>query len=166
MSDDWAPSDEESDAWLEEWAAVDREAARYLAERIPGVEDVPDDRAAWLDELVDTISPSELPGDDEVESLAAVMALQHVDWLGLALGVVRRGPGSDLDAARVQADVVALDEVDGEIEDPDGHLAVMAEALDHLAPRWRALGVLDDEERLTERGVWALPRALHRSWTD
>ena len=94
------------------------------------------------------------------------MALQHVDWLGLALGVVRRGPGSDLDAAQAQADVVALDEVDGEIEDPDGHLAVMAAALDHLAPRWRALGVLDDQERLTERGVWALPRALHRSWTD
>ena len=146
MTDDWVPSDEESDAWLEEWAAVDREAARYLAERVPGLEDVPDDRAAWLDELVDTISPAELPGDD--------------------LGVVRRGPGSDLDAAQAQADVVALDEVDGEIEDPDGHLAVMAAALDHLAPRWRALGVLDDQERLTERGVWALPRALHRSWTD
>lgn len=41
--DDRFPTDEEADAWLEEWAEVDREAAAYLREhlrdqdiRVPG----------------------------------------------------------------------------------------------------------------------------------
>ena len=27
-----------------------------------------------------------------------------------------------------------------------------------------AMGILDRDELVTERGVWGLPRALHRSW--
>jgi hypothetical protein len=146
---------------------VERAAADYLAERIPGVRDVPtDDEARWLDALAETISPSEEPGEDEIESLSAVMALQHADWLGLALGVVHRGPGSALDPELVQADIERLEEVDGEIEDPEGHLAVLDMALLHLTPRWQDLGVLDEDQRLTERGTWGLPRALRRTWSD
>lgn len=154
------------DAWLEEWQAVDRAAADYLAERIPEVQDIgADGRGDWLDEIAETISASEAPDDDEVEVVSAVMALQHADWLGLAMGVVRRGPGGVLDAEVVQADIDALEDVEGEIEDRDGHLAVLQLALLHLTPLWQDLGVLDGNGQFTERGVWGLPRALYRVWS-
>lgn len=167
MPDEWDVTDDEIDAWSEEWEALDRAAAEYLAERIPGVRDpLTDEDVRWLDALAETISPAEEPRDDEIESLSAVMALQHADWLGLALGVVQRGPGSALDSELVQADIEGLDEVDGEIEDPEGLRAVLDMALLHLIPRWQNLGVLDEHERLTDRGAWGLPRALHRNWSD
>jgi hypothetical protein len=166
MSDEWDVTDDEVEAWSEEWNAVDRAAAEYLAERIPEVRDVPtDDDARWLDALAETISPSKEPSEDEIESMSAVMALQHADWLGLALGVVDRGPGSALDPVLVQVDVERLEDVDGEIEDPEGHLAVLEMALIHLTPGWQNLGVLDEAQRLTDRGAWGLPRALHRIWS-
>jgi hypothetical protein len=167
MSDDFDVSDEEMDAWLEEWDAVDRAAADYLADRVDGVQEIPaDDDDRWLAELAETISPSGEPVASEIEAVSAVMALQHADWLGLALGVVRRGPGTSLDPELVQADVDRLEEVDGEIEDPDGHLGVLEMALLHLSPLWQALGVLDENLCVTERGVWGLPRALYRIWRD
>ena len=146
---------------------MDRAAADYLAERIPGVRDVlADDEVRWLDALGETISQSGEPRDGEIESVSAVMALQHADWLGLALGVVHREPGSVLDPELVQADIERLEEVDGEIEDPEGHLAVLDMALLHLTPRWQDLDVLDEDQRLTQRRAWGLPRALHRTWSD
>lgn len=167
MPDDRDITDDEIDSWLEEWEAVDRAAADYLAERVPEVRSVvTDDDSRWLDALAETISPSDAPEEGEIESASAVMALQHADWLGLALGVVRRGPGSVLDAELVQRDIERLEDVEGEIEDPEGHLAVLSIALLHLSPQWQDLGVLDEDQRLTERGRWGLPRALHRIWSD
>jgi hypothetical protein len=167
MPNEWDVTDDEIDAWSEEWEAVDRTAAEYLAERIPGVRGgLTDEDARWLDALAETISPAEEPTDGEIEATSAVMALQHADWLGLALGVDHRGPGSALDPELVQADIEGLEQVDGEIEDPEGHLAVLDMALLHLIPRWQNLGVLDEDRRLTERGVWGLSRALHRTWSD
>lgn len=146
MADDWNVSDDEMDSWVEEWAAVDRAADDYLAERIAGVRDVLDnDDARWV---------------------SAVMALQHADWLGLVIGAVRRSPGCVLDAVIVQADIDELDDVDGEIEDPEGHLSVLDMALSHLSPLWQDLGVLAEDNSLTARGVWGLPKALHHTWTS
>lgn len=155
------------ESWVDEWEAVDRAAAEYLADRVPGVLDaVSDDAGRWLDALGETISPTAEPSEDELESASAVMALQHADWLGLALGVVHRGPDSTVDPVVVQGDIERLEEVDGEIEDPEGHLAVLGRALLHLTPRWQELGVLDEDLRITDRGAWGLPRALHRVWSD
>jgi hypothetical protein len=166
VPDDRGVSDDEIDAWLEEWEAVDQAAAEYLAKRIPGVPgSSTEDRGDWLDEIAKTISPSQPPDDDEVEVVSAVMALQHADWLGLAMGVVRRGPGGVLDAERLQADIDALEDVEGEIEDRDGHLSVLQLALLHLTPLWQDLGVLDAAGHFTERGVWGLPKALYRLWS-
>lgn len=166
MADDWDISDGEMDAWLEEWAAVDRAADDYLAERVAGVREVlAGDDGRWVARLAETISPSAEPDEREVEAVAAVMALQHADWLGLVLGVVGRGPGAVLSADSVQADIDALEEIEGEIEDPEGHQAVLDMALIHLSPQWQNLGVLDVDGELTERGVWGLPRALHRTWS-
>ena len=166
VADDWDISDSEMDSWLEQWAAVDRAADDYLAERVVGVREVlSDDDARWIASLAETISPSAEPDESEVEAVSAVMALQHADWLGLVLGAVRRGPGAVLEADAVQADIDGLEEIDGEIEDPDGHLAVLDMALIHLSPLWQDLGVLDEDGQLTERGVWGMPRALHRTWS-
>jgi len=166
VADDWEISDDEMDSWLEEWAAVDQAADDYLAERVAGVrEDLADDDARWVAALAETISPSAEPGEHEIEAVSAVMALQHADWLGLVLGAVRRGPGSFLDAASIQADIDGLEEIDGEIEDPEGHLAVLDMALIHLGPLWQDLGVVDEDHRFTARGIWGLPKALHRTWS-
>jgi hypothetical protein len=167
VPDEWDISDDEVDSWLEDWEAVDRAAAAYLAERIPAVADVgSDEEARWVAEVAETISPTEEPGESEIEAVSAVMALQHADWLGLVLGVVRRGPGTVLDPKSVQADIERLEEIEGEIEDLEGHLSVLEMALLHLSPLWQDLGVLDEDEELTERGVWGLPRALHNNWID
>lgn len=148
VADDWEISDDEMDSWLEEWAAVDQAADDYLAERVAGVrEDLANGDARWVAALVETISPSAEPGEDEIEAVSAVMALQHADWLGIVLGAVRRGAGSVLDAAVVQADIDGLEEIEGEIEDPEGHLAVFDIALIHLGPLWQDLGVVDEDHR-------------------
>ena len=164
MPDEWDVTDDEIDSWFEEWE-VDRAAAEYFAERIPGLLDSVTDDASWLDALAETASPSEEPEEHEVEFVSAVMALQHADWLWLALGAVRRGSGAALDPKLVQADIDRLDDIEGEIEDPERHLAVLEMALLHLTPTWQDLDVLDEDDRLTERGVWGLPRALHRTWS-
>ena len=165
MSQDWEFSDEEDEAFLEDWRAVDRAAAEYLQERVPGLTDpVTDDESRWLDALVETFDPTDEP-DIDPELFSSVMALQHADWLGLALGTISRGAGSTFDASRVMDDIDGLDDVDGEIEDREGAQQVLSTAFLVLTPAWQDLGVLDEDERFTERGVWGLPRALHRSWS-
>ncbi|MEQ6901907.1 hypothetical protein [Nocardioides sp. YIM 152588] len=169
MADEWEITDEELDAWYDEWKATDRAAAEYLADRIPGVaDDAGEDDARWLDAVAATIRAPDEPEDldpADIESLSAVSALQHADWLGLTLGIVRRGPGAAVEPEEVLTDVNGLDDVEGEIEDPEGFVEVLTAALRDLTPRWQALGVLDPGGRLTERGVRGLPRALHRMWS-
>ncbi|WP_374457315.1 hypothetical protein [Nocardioides sp.] len=165
MDDDWVFSDEEDEALLAEWRAVDRAAADYLEERVPGLTDpIGDDESRWLDALVETFDPADEP-DIDPELFSSVMALQHADWLGLALGTLARGPGSTLDASRVLDDIDGLDDVEGEIEDREGTRQVLSTAFLVLTPAWQDLGVLDDVACFTDRGVWGLPRALHRSWS-
>lgn len=197
----WGIDDDEADAWAEEWAAVDREAAEFLSDRL-AVLDVrlpgPDrDRAAarlraelgrrspeaaylrtangwgdalppsdamlWLAGMASTISPPDDPGTPSEEQ-ASVMALQHADWLGLTLGLVRRGVGAVLDAGAAQRDIDDLVDVEGEIEDREGHLAVLEGAVEVLAPLWECLGALDQDRRLTRLGRWGLPAALRQVW--
>jgi len=167
VAEDWELDEVEMDAWLEEWEAVDRAAAEYLADHLPGVtDDVSADDATWLDALAETIFPDEDPGDADVDAVSAVMALQHADWLGLAMGVAHRGTGSSLDAEVLRQDVNGLEDVEGEIDDPEGYREVATVALLHLIPQWQDLGVLDQDGRLTSRGAWGLPRAMYRAWRD
>jgi hypothetical protein len=166
MDDEWVFSDEEDEAFLAERRAVDRAAADYLQERVPGLTDpVSDEESRWLDALVETFDPTDEP-DIDPELFSSVMALQHADWLGLALGTISRGAGSTFDASRVMDDIDGLDDVDGEIEDREGAQQVLSTAFLVLTPAWQDLGVLDEDEGFTQRGVWGLPRALHRSWSS
>lgn len=165
MTDELELDDAEMDALLAEWDELDQVGAEYLAERVPDVgAELPLEDERWLAQVAASMFPSEAPDDGEIEGIAALMALEHVDWLGLALGAWRRGGGSGLDAQLVQDDMIALEDVEGDLEDPDGHLQVTEAALLHVAPRWHELGVLDDQDQVTERGAWGLPRALFRAW--
>jgi len=119
--------------------------------------------APWLAALAATISPPHDPQTD-IEQQSAVMALEHADWLGMVIGMVRRGVGAELSADLVQGDVEALEDIEGDIEDPDGHLSVLETAVLALSPLWQGLGVVDEDERLTALGRWGLPRALHQTW--
>lgn len=103
-----------------------------------------------------------LAGDDD--GTAAVLALQHADWLAIVLGLVRRGVGAEFTGEGVLRDLEEMDEVEGANEDPEGDLSVLDTAVEVLAPQWQVLGVLDDERRLTELGRWGLPRVLHDYW--
>ena len=70
MDEDWGFSDEDDEAFLEEWRAVDRAAADYLQERVPGLTDpVSDDESRWLDALVETFDPTDEPDIDPSSSL-------------------------------------------------------------------------------------------------
>lgn len=58
MPDEWDITDDEIDSWFEESEAVNRAAAEYLADRVPGVQDVlTADDARWVDALAETIRP-------------------------------------------------------------------------------------------------------------
>lgn len=127
-------------------------------------DELPDnDIDLWLQALAASISPVEDPGTD-VEEQSAVAALQHADWLGIAAAAVRRGVGSTLDAEAVLAEVDALDDVEGESEDPEDDARAIDFALTVLSPLWQGLGVLDEDDRWTELGRWGVPRALHHLW--
>ena len=118
----------------------------------------------WVGSLVSTMSPPLDPRID-VEQQSAVAALMHADWLGLVVGLVRRGAGAEFSAEAAQRDIDTLPELAGEVEDPDGQLGVLSMAVTTLLPYWQALGVLDDDERLTDLGRWGLPNALLITWS-
>ncbi len=127
--------------------------------------DAPDDDVElWLSALASSMSPPNDPGID-VEEASAVGALVHADWLGMVVGLVRRGAGAEFSAEAAQRDIDTLPELEGEIEDPDGAFGVLSMAVTTLTPLWQALGVLDDDESLTELGRWGLPHALLVTWS-
>ncbi len=118
----------------------------------------------WISALACTLSPPNDPGID-IEQAAAVAALLHADWLGMVVGLVRRGAGAEFSPEAAQHDIDTLPELEGAIEDPDGAFEVLSTAVTTLTPLWQALSVLDDEERLTELGCWGLPNALLVTWS-
>jgi hypothetical protein len=79
------------------------------------------------------------------------MALEHADWLGAVIGLVRSGPGS----AAEPRDLVRLcndcTEVDG-LVDPD-ETTILEGAFESVLDSW-----------LTVLGNWLLPRALAWAW--
>jgi hypothetical protein len=130
-------------------------------------QDAPDDDVTlWVGALAATISPPEDPGTD-VEGQSAVAALFHADWLGLVVGLVRRGVGAECSPEAAQRDIATLPEIEIEddVDDPDGELAVLSMAITILSPLWQALGVIDDDGRLTALGRWGLPHGLLVTWS-
>lgn len=96
------------------------------------------------------------------EEVATIMALEHADWLGAVIGLVRSGPG----AAAGPRDLVRLihdcPEVDG-LVDPD-ETTILEGAFDSVLYSWEAACVVDDNRQLSVLGSWLLPRALAWAW--
>ncbi len=107
-----------------------------------------------------TISPREETGLDPEEE-AILLTLEHADWLGAIVSVVREGPGADASPEALVDGIRACPEVElasGLDPDDEAHLQT---AFWILALPWHVLGVTDQDQRL---GAWVLPRALARAW--
>lgn len=111
-----------------------------------------------------TISPREETGLDPEEE-AMLSSIEHADWLGAIVSAVRAGPGADASPRSLVAGIAVCPEVEpGPGGDSDDDVAFLEAAFSILAVPWRALGMVDREERLTALGVWTLPRSLARAW--
>jgi hypothetical protein len=110
-----------------------------------------------------TISPREETGlGAEEESL--LLTLERADWLGAIAELVRAGPGAPARPGDLVAAIHRCPEIEVAPDvDPDDD-ALTEAGFSIVSPAWLALGVLDDRDRLTPLGAWALPRALARAW--
>jgi hypothetical protein len=110
-----------------------------------------------------TISPREETGLD-IEEESLLLSLEHGDWLGAIISVVRDGPGADasqdalVDGIRNCPELVLESDLDF---DEESHLEA---AFWIVALPWQVLGIIDPDQRLTKLGEWILPRALARAW--
>jgi hypothetical protein len=118
-------------------------------------------------------------GLDEVSrAMAALCALEHVDWLAVVSTLVRGGPGtpaSAVDMARYVREYCDAAGQDASAPDDTGDGSgfgeedvdemAIAELFSYVATLWRTLGATDEAERLTPLGWWGLPEALRKVWT-
>ena len=110
-----------------------------------------------------TISPTEETGL-EVDEEAAIISLEHADWLGAIVSAVRAGPGAEASASTLAAGIYACPEVniEGGVDVDD--CAVEEMAFEIVSLPWSAIGLIDQDQRLTPLGIWGLPRGLARAW--
>jgi hypothetical protein len=122
-----------------------------------------DDVQCFLDAILSTMLPNELPDDEwSAEELAAVASLEHADWVGSFIGLVRAGPGASATPEALIQYIDDCPELDGE-RNPDDDI-ILEHAFEVLLPLWQAIGVVDDDRRVTRLGVWALPQMLLLAW--
>jgi hypothetical protein len=122
-----------------------------------------DDLDCFMDALVSTMLPVGDVEDWEPEELAAVGSLEHADWVGSVVGVVRTGPGASMDPDAMLEYIDNCPELEGD-RDPDDDI-VIEHAFEVLLPLWQAIGVVDNERRVTRLGIWALPQLLIAAWS-
>ena len=122
-----------------------------------------DDVQCFLDAILSTMLPNELPDDEwSAEELAAVASLEHAEWVGSFIGLVRAGPGASATPEALIQYIDDCPELDGE-RNPDDDI-VLEHAFEVLLALWQAIGVVDDDRRVTRLGVWALPQMLLLAW--
>ena len=93
----------------------------------------------------------------------AVRILESADWLGAVIGLVRAGAGTAVDGSTMVDLVNRCPEVTTTI--PRSDRPRIEWAFDQVIRSWPALGILDDDHRLTAAGVVALPEALRLAWS-
>lgn len=95
-------------------------------------------------------------GDIDPDDLVAISALDTADWLQIVVNGAKRGAGQYFMAEDF------LDWIEDDVVTDD--LEAVERGLAWLDGMWRSLGLIDDEDRLTEVGEWVLPRALCHAW--
>ena len=145
------------------------------------------DQDLWLTLAAGVVSPAgeaEAPAgpyglgpdglaDDETDevslALAALCALEHIDWLAAISTLTKGGPGtpaSATDMARYVRDYCAADGMpddpgyDGDVDEP-----AIGELFSYVESLWEVLGATDAAQRLTPLGWWGLPKALQKAWS-
>ncbi len=122
-----------------------------------------DDVDLWLDAVAGIVEPQRETSLDEV-SREAWQAIEHADWAGAVIELVRLGQGAAADAPSLHHLIGQCPEVEESDLDPDDE-ATLRQGLALVGGLLMAVGVLDDDRRLTGLGAWGLPRALRRAWT-
>jgi hypothetical protein len=92
----------------------------------------------------------------------AIDALESADWLGAVLPLVRDGAGAHASPEQLVRNINRCPEVTTSI--PKRDAPAVASAFGCTLDAWRVTGVIDDNDRVTELGVWLLPRALELAW--
>lgn len=127
-------------------------------------EQPPDDDAELLISCTAaTISPREETGLD-VEEEALLLSLEHADWLGAIVSLVRAGPGANASPDSLVDGIRTCPEVELESEIDIDEESALDAAFWMIVVPWHLLGLTDHDERLTALGAWVLPRALARAW--
>ncbi len=127
-------------------------------------------------------SPHELPQNDEIlvlwsgaalmimeedpslssEEQSALLSLEFGDWLGAVIESIREGVGTSLHPDLLVDRIERCPEIDGGVSPQDRPLLEKAFCL--MLPLWHAASIIDDNNALTDLGVWALPRMLFLTW--
>jgi hypothetical protein len=132
-----------------------------------------DDAELWLrlaagivapeDELPSTRQERTTTGEydltEDEESMVALCALDHYDWLAVATALASGGPGTPASADNLARFVSEYDP--DEVDDQADAAAGMFRPAVAL---WQVLGAVDDDELLTELGWWGIPEAVQRAW--
>jgi hypothetical protein len=108
----------------------------------------------WLGLAASLVAPYYVPATDPLPA----DVLGHTDWLTLGISVHRAGAGV------VANPDVLVDWIEADDPTPPDVHAERLGALVTLCRLWRALGVIDDEDRLTPLGVWGVPLSLLDAW--
>lgn len=95
-------------------------------------------------------------GDIDPDDLVAISALDTADWLQIVVNGAKRGAGQYFMAEDF------LDWIEDDVLSDD--LAAVERGLEWLDRMWRSIGLIDDEDRLSDVGEWILPRALCHAW--
>jgi hypothetical protein len=144
--------------------------------KLPG-----DDTELWLTLAAGVVSPKDelpQPADDEddeddqadhglndyelsddEESMVALCALDHADWLAVVSALARGGPGTSADADSLARYVSEYDP-----DDVDDQADAAAGMFLHAVGLWQVLGAVDGDDRLTPLGWWGIPAAVQRAW--
>jgi hypothetical protein len=176
------------------WSMLDRESVEALQRILADGRSVPAPaslpavalalRAAWNDDeepaqvaaLLGDVDPAQLSdsgllilaaasvvdpawsgeGDIDPDDLVAISALDTADWLQIVVNGAKRGAGQYFMAEDF------LDWIEDDVVTDD--LEAVERGLAWLDSMWRSIGLIDDEDRLTEVGEWVLPRALCHAW--
>jgi hypothetical protein len=143
-------------AHLTEWPTRHLAAAAGWGRQVPA-----DNEILWVQaagSLVSMHGESGLGSHEE----SSLMALQHADWAGAVIGLVRAGVGTRAWPEDLFRLADKCPEIEGSYEPEDQEPIEFAFQL--IVPIWEAIGALDEHRRLTTLGHWGLPRALAWAW--
>lgn len=147
------PADD-TELWLKLAAGIVSPQEELLPEAAEDDED---------DEYDDGYEDEEFQSDYELtedeESMVALCALDHNDWLAAVSALARGGPGTPADANALARYVSDFDP-----DDVDDQADAAAGMFQHAVGLWQVIGAVGDDERLTRLGWWGIPEAVQRAW--